>query len=224
MNIKYLPKESRPREKLLTRGVKALSDAELLAIFLRTGIKGKNAVELAAYLLSEFGSLKNLFASTKETFCEHKGLGEAKYAQMQAVLEMAHRYLAESIKRGDALNSSYYTKQYLTSVLRNRERESFVSLYLNNQNQVIGEEVLFEGTINAASIYPREIVKGALAHNAAAVILAHNHPSGISEPSQSDIRVTKKIKEALALIDIRVLDHFIIADESVLSFAEQGLI
>lgn len=224
MSIKLLPKESRPREKLLTRGVKALSDAELLAIFLRTGIRGKNAIELAEYLLAEFGSLKNLFTSTKETFCAHKGLGEAKYTQMQAVLEMAQRYLLETIKKGDTLNSSLYTKQYLTSVLKNRERESFVILYLNNQHQVIGEEILFEGTINTASIYPREVVKGALAHNAAAVILAHNHPSGISEPSQSDIRVTIRIKEALILVDIRVLDHFIIAEESVLSFAEQGLI
>lgn len=224
MSIKSLPKESQPREKLLSRGAKALSDAELLAIFLRTGTKGKNAIELAEYLIAEFGSLRKLFCSDKPTLCSHKGLGEAKYVQMQAILEMAQRYLAETMKKGDALNSSIDTKHYLISLLRDREREAFLVLYLNSQNQVVGDEILFEGTINSAAVYPREVVKRALYYNASAIILAHNHPSGMSEPSQSDIRITDKIKQALALIDIRVLDHLIIGDEKVTSFAERGLL
>lgn len=223
MSIKYLPRESRPREKLLSRGAKALSDAELLAIFLRTGIKGMNAIELADYLITEFGSLRKLLTCQKEEFCHYKGLGEAKYVQLQAVLEMVQRYLAETMKQGEALSGSIHTKQFLTCLLREREREGFIVLYLNNQNQVIGDELLFEGTINAANVYPREIVKSALSYNAAAVILAHNHPSGIAEPSQADVRITSRISEALALVDIRVLDHLIVGEGEVTSLAEIGL-
>ena len=224
MKIKLLPKDSQPREKLLQRGAHALSDAELLAIFLRTGVKGMNVIELADKLITEFGSLRKLFGSSKQEFCSHKGLGEAKYVQLQAVLEMTQRYLAETINKGDALTSPELTKQYLMSILRDREREGFLILYLDNQHQVICNELLFEGTIDSASVYPREVVKRALHHNAAALILAHNHPSGISEPSQADKRVTYRITDALALVDIRVLDHFIVGDGEVVSFAERGLI
>lgn len=213
-----------PREKLLTRGPQALSDAELLAIFLRTGTQGMNVLELSDFLLRESGSLRALFSASKDQFCAHKGLGEAKYVQLQAVLEMTQRYLAETLKRGGALTSPHQTKLYLSSVLRDRQREAFYILFLDNQHRVIQDEVLFEGTIDAASVYPREVVKRALHHNAAALILAHNHPSGIAEPSQSDRRITQRLIDALALVDIRVLDHFVVGDGEVISFAERGWI
>ncbi|MCG7496809.1 DNA repair protein RadC [Vibrio sp. Of7-15] len=224
MTVKNLPLESRPREKLLMKGAQALSDAELLAIFLRTGIKGMNAIELADYLVEEFGSLRGLLGASKSQFCRHKGLGEAKYAQLQAVVEMTQRYLAEVIQKEDALTSPEHTKRYLTSVLRDRRREAFYVLYLDNQNRVMSDEVLFEGTIDAASVYPREVVRRSLEVNAAALILAHNHPSGVAEPSQADRSITRRISDALALVDIRVLDHFIIGDGEIVSFAERGWI
>ncbi|XAG15990.1 DNA repair protein RadC [Vibrio metschnikovii] len=213
-----------PREKLLARGPQALSDAELLAIFLRTGTPGMNVLELADCLLRQAGSLRALFSASKDQFCTHKGLGEAKFVQLQAVLEMTQRYLAETLKRGDALTSPQQTKLYLTSVLRDRQREAFYILFLDNQHRVIQGEVLFEGTIDAASVYPREVVKRALQLNAAALILAHNHPSGIAEPSQADRRITQRLVDALQLVDIRVLDHFVIGDGEVVSFAERGWI
>lgn len=224
MGLKDLPVESMPREKLLARGPQALSDAELLAIFLRTGTPGMNVLELADCLLRQSGSLRALFSASKDQFCAHKGLGEAKFVQLQAVLEMTQRYLAETLKRGDALTSPQQTKLYLTSVLRDRHREAFYILFLDNQHRVIQGEVLFEGTIDAASVYPREVVKRALQLNAAALILAHNHPSGIAEPSQADRRITQRLIEALQLVDIRVLDHFVIGDGEVVSFAERGWI
>ncbi|EKO3572816.1 MAG: DNA repair protein RadC [Vibrio metschnikovii] len=224
MGLKDLPVESMPREKLLARGPQALSDAELLAIFLRTGTPGMNVLELADCLLRQSGSLRALFSASKEQFCAHKGLGEAKFVQLQAVLEMTQRYLAETLKRGDALTSPQQTKLYLTSVLRDRHREAFYILFLDNQHRVIQDEILFEGTIDAASVYPREVVKRALQLNAAALILAHNHPSGIAEPSQADRRITQRLVDALQLVDIRVLDHFVIGDGEVVSFAERGWI
>jgi DNA repair protein RadC len=223
-NIKELPVESRPREKLISRGPQALSDAELLAIFFRVGVKGMNAIELAESVLTAFGSLRGLFAASQSQFCSYKGLGEAKYAQLQAVLEMTQRYLAETVSRGDALSCPDDTKRLLTSLLRDRDREVFLVLYLNNQNQMITHEVLFEGTIGSASVYPREVVKKSLENNAAALILAHNHPSGLAEPSQADRRITRRITDALSLVDIRVLDHFVIGDGEVVSFAERGWI
>ncbi len=222
MSLKTIPKESLPREKLLNQGPQTLTDAELLAIFLRTGTKGLNVLELADFLLRDFGSLRKLFSSSKEEFCGHKGLGEAKYVQLQATLEMSQRYLAETLKRGDALTSPQHTKLYLSSILRDRQREAFYILFLDNQNRVIKDEVLFEGTIDAASVYPREVVKRSLEHNAAALILAHNHPSGVAEPSQADRRITRRLVEALSLVDIRVLDHFVVGDGEVISFAERG--
>ncbi|MDK9737771.1 DNA repair protein RadC [Vibrio sp. D404a] len=224
MLLNRLPSESMPREKLIQRGPEALSDAELLAIFLRTGTPGMNVLELADKLLQEFGSLRKLFSATEEEFCQHKGLGQAKYVQLQAVLEMTQRYLAETLNRGDALTSPTHTKLYLSSVLRDRQREAFYILFLDNQNRVIKDEVMFEGTIDAASVYPREVVKRALFHNAAALILAHNHPSGVAEPSQADRRITRRLTDALALVDIRVLDHFVVGDGEVVSFAERGWI
>ncbi|WP_217541444.1 RadC family protein [Vibrio metschnikovii] len=224
MGLKDLPVESMPREKLLARGPQALSDAELLAIFLRTGTPGMNVLELADCLLRQSGSLRALFSASKEQFCAHKGLGEAKFVQLQAVLEMTQRYLAETLKRGDALTSPQQTKLYLTSVLRDRHREAFYILFLDNQHRVIQDEILFEGTIDAASVYPREVVKRALQLNAAALIFAHNHPSGIAEPSQADRRITQRLVDALQLVDIRVLDHFVIGDGEVVSFAERGWI
>lgn len=224
MTIKNLPLESQPREKLLLRGAQALSDAELLAIFLRTGIKGMNVVALSDFLISDFGSLRKLFSCSKDEFCRHKGLGEAKYAQLQAVLEMTKRYLAETISKGDILTAPSNTRMYLSSRLRHRDREAFLILYLDSQHHVIMDEILFEGTINAASVYPREVVKRALYHNAASIIVAHNHPSGVAEPSTSDKRITDRIVDALALVDIRLLDHFIVGDGDVMSFAERGLL
>jgi DNA repair protein RadC len=224
MSIKSLPIESRPREKLLLKGAEALSDAELLAIFLRTGIKGINAVTLADTLIRDFGSLRKLFLSNKETFCKRHGLGEAKFVQLQAVLEMSKRYLAETLTKENVLINPEETRMYLSSRIRDKEREVFMILYLDTQNQVIADEILFEGTIDSASVYPREVVKRALYHNASAIIIAHNHPSGIAEPSSSDRRITSRISDALSLVDIRLLDHFVIGDEEVTSFAERGLI
>ena len=222
MSLKMLPEESRPREKLLSRGAGALSDAELLAIFLRTGIAGMNAIELSTFLLQEFGSLRALLAADKAAFCRHKGLGPAKFALLKAVLEMSHRHLEETLKKGDALTSPQHTRRYLSQLLRDRHREAFYVLFLDNQHRVLTGEVLFEGTIDSASVYPREVVKRSLELNAAALILAHNHPSGVAEPSQADRRITRRISDALALVDIRILDHFVVGEGELVSFAERG--
>ncbi|SJM90788.1 protein associated with replication fork, possible DNA repair protein [Crenothrix polyspora] len=224
MGIKDWNEEDRPREKLLQRGSAALTDAELLAIFLRTGTPGKSAVDLARDLLTEFGSLRALLNADQQRFCQGNGLGNAKYAQLQAVLEMARRHFKEILQRGSALTSPDITRAYLSARLRSYNYEVFACLFLDNQNRVIQLDELFRGTLNSANVYPREVVKQALHHNAAAVIFAHNHPSGISEPSQADKHITEKLQQALALLDIRVLDHFIIGDGQPYSFAENGLL
>ena len=224
MTIKDWPAEDRPREKLLLRGAGSLTDAELLAIFLRTGTIGKTAVDLARDLLTNFGSLKALLDADQEHFCLAHGLGSAKYAQLQAVMEMAKRHFKEIIQRGNALTSPEITRAYLSAQLRGYSYEVFACLFLDNQHRVIQLDELFRGTIDGASVYPREVVKQALHHNAAAVIFAHNHPSGVTEPSQADKQITEKLKKALDLFDIRVLDHFIIGDGEPYSFAEHGLI
>ncbi len=224
MAISDWPAEERPREKLLTRGPASLSDAELLAIFLRTGMRGLTAVDLARGLLAEHGGLRRLLDADARRFCESPGLGLAKYAQLQAVLEMVRRYLRETLQRGDALRNPSDTRNYLTAQLRDRPHEVFACLFLDTRHRVIAFDEVFRGTIDGASVHPREIVKLALAHNAAALIFAHNHPSGIAEPSQADLRLTRRLREALLLVDIRVLDHLIIGDGAVLSFAEQGLL
>ena len=197
--------------------------AELLAIFLRTGCKGFTAVDLARQLLDNFGGLKPLMQANQIEFCLHKGLGNAKYAQLQAVLEMAKRHLYEQLSRGDALCSPTQTRHYLAAQLGSFPHEVFACLFLDNRNRVLSFEKMFFGTIDGASVYPREVVRMALKKNAAAVIFAHNHPSGVAEPSQADEQITQRLKEALALVDIRVLDHLIVGDE-VVSFAERGLL
>ncbi len=223
MSLKHWPEQERPREKLLNQGAHSLSDAELLAIFLRTGIPGKNAVELARELLDSFKGLRPLLEADLTSFCSHHGLGPAKFVQLQATIEMSKRHIMARLKTGDAMTSPELAQQYLITQLRHHPHEVFACLFMNNQNQVLAFEPMFNGTIDAASVYPREVVKRALEHNAAAVILAHNHPSGIAEPSQSDERITEKLKQALALIDVRVLDHFIIGNGETVSLAERGL-
>ena len=222
MTIKDWPADERPREKLLGRGASALSDAELLAIFLRTGCAGKSAVDLARDLLSDFGSLRALLEAGQRDFCRAMGLGAAKYAQLQAVLEMARRHLAEQLQQRDALTSVAVVRHYLTHQLRHRHHEVFCALLLDNQHRLINFLELFQGTIDGASVYPREVVKTVLAHNAAAVIFAHNHPSGIAEPSQADRSITDRLRSALELVDVRVLDHLVIGEGEVVSFAERG--
>lgn len=224
MAIKDWPADERPREKLLQRGAQALSDAELLAIFLRTGVTGLSAVGLARNLLTTFGSLRALLESNQQQFCQQHGLGPAKYAQLQAVIEMSNRHLESSLSRGQLLDDALVTKHYLQQKLRHYSHEVFACLFLDNKHRLIAFEELFRGTIDGASVYPREVVKQALAHNARAVIFSHNHPSGIAEPSQADKNITQRLKSALALVDIRVLDHIIIGDGETLSFAEKGLL
>lgn len=224
MAITDWPLDDRPREKLLSKGADALSDAELLAIFLRTGVNGKSAVDLARELLQRCGSLSALCSASKQDVCELPGMGQAKYAQLLAVMEMARRALKEKITNGSALNSPAAVREYLRLKLQALPHEVFVALFLDAQNRVIEIEDLFRGTLTQTSVYPREVVKRALHHNAGAVIFAHNHPSGVAEPSHADETLTQALKQALALIDVRVLDHFIVAGSGVLSFAERGLI
>jgi DNA repair protein RadC len=222
MAITDWPEGERPREKLISRGAAALSDAELLAIFLRTGVTGKSAVDLARELVNRFGSLTQLFATSEADFCAVHGMGQAKYVQLQAVLEMSRRALKEELHRGDTLNSPRVVRDYLQLLLGGRHQEVFLVLFLDTQHRVIASEELFHGTLSQTSVYPREVVKRALAHNAAAVILAHNHPSGVAEPSQSDQLLTDALKQALSLVDVQ--DHFVVAAGQTLSFAEKGLL
>lgn len=222
MSITDWPAGERPREKLLQRGASSLSDAELLAIFLRTGVVGKSAVDLARELLVHFGSLTSLFAASEKEFCAIHGMGLAKYVQLQAVVEMARRSLQEEMRTGDALNSPRAVRDYLQLLLQARRQEVFVAIFLDAQHRVVATEELFHGTLTQTSVYPREIVKRALHHNAAALIFAHNHPSGVAEPSDADRLLTEELKKALALVDVRVLDHFIVAGAGCLSFAEKG--
>lgn len=222
MPITDWPAAERPREKLLQRGAQALSDAELLAIFLRTGVTGKTAVDLARELLEQFGGLRPLLEAESKTFCAAHGLGQAKYAQLQAVLEMARRHLQETLERGDALTSPDLTRRYLRLQLQHEVREVFAALYLDSQNRVLAFERLALGTIDSAAVYPREVLRRCLHHGAAAVIFAHNHPSGVAEPSQADRRITDQLRDALALVDIRVLDHIVVGVGGCTSFAERG--
>ena len=222
MSIRLWPEQERPREKLLQSGPGALSDAELLAIFLRTGVKGCSAVELARRLLGEFGGLRQLLEANQDEFTSHIGLGPAKYVQLQAVLEMGRRHLEAPIKRQSALESPEAVRNFLKAQLRHEPHEVFACLYLETKHRVLAIEPLFYGTNDGASDYQRQVVKRALAHNAAALILSHNHPSGIAEPSQADRMLTERLKEALALIDVRILDHFIVGDGEPLSMVEYG--
>ncbi len=222
MSIKHWPAEERPREKLLSVGAKALSDAELLAIFLRTGCAGKSAVDVARDLLVRFGGLRQILEADCDGFCQGQGLGTAKFSQLQAVLEMGRRHLYSVMESGAGFTSVELVKNYLSSELRHQSREVFAVLLLDNQHRLIRYQELFQGTIDAANVYPREVVKLALQKNAAAVIFAHNHPSGVAEPSQADRRITERLQQALSLVDIRVLDHMVVGEGQVVSFAERG--
>lgn len=222
MAITDWPEDQRPRERLIKHGAAMLSDAELLAVFLRVGVAGKSAVDLARDMVAHFGSLAGLFSATLSDFSRLNGLGPAKYAQLQAVLELAKRSLAEEMQNGIALNSPQAVTQYLQLLLGGRAYESFAVLFLDVKNRLISCDELFRGTLTHTSVYPREVVKAALAHNAAGIILAHNHPSGSPDPSQADHALTQALKQALALIDVRVLDHFVVAGKHVYSFAEHG--
>jgi len=222
MAIKHWPEENRPREKLLKKGSQALTDAELLAIFLRVGRKGVNAIDMARELISHFGGLGPLLKADQATFCGAKGLGTAKYCQLQATLELTKRYLEEQLCSEYVFNSPDKVRDYLAVQMRDYQREVFSVLLLDARHRLIECAELFKGTINAASVYPRELAKLALQKNAAAVIVAHNHPSGNAEPSQADIEITKQLKISLDTLDIRLLDHFIIGKGEVVSLADLG--
>jgi DNA repair protein RadC len=227
MAISDWPAAERPRERLLAKGAGSLSDAELLAVLLRTGIRGKSAVELARELLGRFGGVGGLlahFANAGAATLGVKGLGAAKSAQLGAALELARRTLQEQLSSGTALTSPAAVRDYLRLAIGSREYEVFVCLWLDAQHRVISFQEPFRGTLTQTSVYPREIVKAALAANAAAVIFAHNHPSGAAQPSQADELLTRNLREALALVDVKVLDHFIVAGAHSLSFAERGLL
>lgn len=224
MPIRDWPEGERPREKLLQRGAAALTDAELLAIFLRTGVAGRSAVDLARDLLTRFGGLRGLLRASRDEFCDAKGLGPAKFAQLQAVLEMGRRHLGESLPARTPLTDPQAVRQYLNAQLRDLGHEVFAGLFLDSQHRVIAYQPLAQGTLNAASVYPREVVKRALSLGAGAVIFAHNHPSGVAEPSAADRSLTERLKSALALVDVAVLDHFVVGDGEIVSFAERGWI
>jgi len=221
MGICDWPEQDRPRERLLRDGPDALSDTELLAIFLRVGVAGKSAVTLAGDTLAHFGSLHRLLHADSGEFGRLHGLGPAKYAQLQAALELARRAVAEQFRR-EALCTPEAVRHYLRSQFALQTHESFMVLFLDVKNRLINCEEMFKGTLTHTSVYPREIVKAALRRNAAAVILAHNHPSGVAEPSVADLRLTSALVQALSLVDIRVLDHFVVAGNQVHSFAENG--
>lgn len=224
MTIRDWPADERPREKLLHHGPAILTDAELLAIFLRTGTRGKDAVELARELIEAHGGLRGLLALDARRFCASHGLGLAKYVQLQATMEMSRRYYLDRLRRGSVLSNPDDTRRYLHARIGHYPHEVFACLFLDNRHAVIECEELFRGTLDSAAVHPREVVKAALAHNAAAVILAHNHPSGVAEPSQADQSLTRRLKEALALVDIRLLDHLVVGAGEAVSLAERGLI
>jgi len=223
MSIKNWPVYERPREKLVQMGAQSLSDAELLAILLRTGTAGMTAVDLARQLLNDYKGLRGLLTANQKNFCKGKGLGIATYVQCQAVLEIARRHYAEQLGERDSFTSPEQVRNYLQATLRDRPCEVFCVLFLDNRHRLICFEECFNGTIDGASVHPREIVRKALHHNAAALILAHNHPSGVAEPSQADIALTSRLQEALSLVDVRVLDHFIVGEGMPVSFSERGL-
>lgn len=222
MAITDWPEAERPREKLIHRGAETLSDAEILALFIRTGIQGHTAVDLARDLLSHFGSLRALLEADHKAFCARPGMGPAKFGEIQAALELGRRYLDERLREGDALSSPADTRRYLSARLKGYRHEVFAALFLDNQHRVLAYEELFQGTLDSCSVHPREVVKKALAHHAGAVILAHNHPSGHAEPSAEDRSLTRRLADALALIDVRTLDHIVIGSHDTVSFAERG--
>jgi DNA repair protein RadC len=218
------PAAERPREKLIELGAEALSDAELLAIFLRVGVTGKSSVALARDLLTQFGSFNGIFAASEHELSQVHGIGASKYVQLQAIFEMSRRALNEQLKQRDVFKSPQAVRDYLTLKLGSLTKEVFLVLFLDTQNRLVATEEMFSGSLKETSVYPREVVKRALHHNAASVIFAHNHPTGIAQQSQADELLTKQLKQALDLVDVRVLDHFIVAGNSTLSFSERGLL
>jgi DNA repair protein RadC len=224
MKIQDWPINERPREKLLQLGANTLTDAELLAILINTGTRGKSAVELARMAINEFGGVQSLLFASKKHLIKLPGLGDAKYALLQACNELFKRAMAEKLKQQDSFTSADTASDYLRAQLSQNKREVFAMLMLDSQHQLIAYREMFKGTINSAAVYPRELVKQAMDDNAAAVILAHNHPSGVAEPSQADIQITQRIKQAFALVDVTVLDHFVIGHSSAVSFAQRGLL
>ena len=224
MAITDWPAAERPREKLIELGAEALSDAELLAIFLRVGVTGKSAVDLARDLLTRFGSLNGIFAATEHELSQVHGIGTSKYVQLQAIFEMSRRALGEQLQQRDVFKSPQAVRDYLVLKLGSLTKEVFLVLFLDTQNRLLASEEMFSGSLSETSVYPREVVKRALHHNAASVIFAHNHPSGTAQQSQADELITKQLKQALALVDVRVLDHFIVAGNNTLSFSERGLL
>jgi DNA repair protein RadC len=224
MAITDWPASERPREKLIEQGASVLSDAELLAIFLRVGVVGKSAVDLARDLLSRFGSLNGIFAATEHELSQVHGIGSSKYVQLQAIFEMSQRALNEQLQQRDVFESPQQVRDYLVLKLGGLAREVFVVMFLDAQNRLNATEEMFSGTLTQTSVYPREVVKRAMHHNAAGVIFAHNHPSGVAKQSFADELLTGRLKQALALVDVRVLDHFIVAGNQTLSFAERGLL
>jgi len=222
--INQWPVGERPRERLLELGAQALSDAELLAVVLGSGTGGASALDIARQLLMQFGSLRRLLTADQGTLLDQRGLGPARYATLLAALELARRHYREALRAGPALNAPAATRQFLTAQLRDRPYEVFCCLHLDNRHRLIHFEEVFRGTIDGASVHPREIVRQALHYNAAALIFAHNHPSGVAEASQADELITRRLRDALALVDIRVLDHLIVGDNNCLSFAERGLL
>jgi len=224
MTIRHWPAAERPREKLLAHGAAALSDAELLAVLLGAGIRGCSAVELARALICEFGSLRELLNADRGRLRAARGVGPARHALLKAALELARRHFREALRVGPALAAPEATRSFLLAQLRDRPYEVFCCLYLDNRHRLLAFEELFRGTIDRAGVHPREVLRQTLAHNAAAVIFAHNHPSGVLEPSQADELITRRLRDALGLVDVRVLDHFIIGDGVCFSFAEAGLL
>lgn len=224
MVLKDLPPDARPREKLLDRGPSALADAELIALLLRTGVKGKSVLQLAQQLLSDFGGLTGLLQAEPDDLKRVKGLGPAKRAEMSAVLELARRSLAQELMQRPVFDSPTRVKDYLRLQIGGKPHEVFVVLFLDAQNRLIRSEEMFRGTLTQTSVYPREVLKRALDLGAAAVLLAHNHPSGAAEPSRADEFLTHTLNKALALIDVRVLDHLVVSQSDVVSFAERGLL
>jgi len=224
MAISHWPAEQRPRERLIALGAARLSDDELVALCLRTGIAGKDAVALARELIGRFGGLSGLLGAEGSALRGVKGLGEAKVAQLAAVLELARRCLRENLRAVDTFTSPSAVRDYLMLTIGAREHEVFVALFLDAQHRLVVAEEMFRGTLTQTSVYPREVVKAALRANAAAVIFAHNHPSGVAQPSQADELLTRQLKDALALVDVKVLDHFVVAGSQALSFAERGLL
>lgn len=224
MKIQQWALNERPREKLLQLGASTLSDAELLAIVINCGIKGQTSVDLARNALQEFGSVQELLFASQAKLTRLSGLGSAKYSLLQACLELFKRSMAEQLSKQNSFTNADHASDYLRAQLSQKPREVFAMLMLDSQHQLIAYREMFKGTINSAAVYPRELVKQAIDDNAAAVILAHNHPSGVAEPSQADIQITQRIKQAFALIDVTVLDHFVIGHSNAVSLAQRGLL